>query len=119
MPSGGARELRLCFLLSCVLAVLEWWPMLRSPGATGFGDWQMVHHNWEAAYISLSRFGEWPLWDPFHCGGVPILGNPESQLYAPWFALSFLMGTVIAVKVMLLGHIACAAAGMYWLARCR
>ncbi|HET8938354.1 MAG TPA: hypothetical protein VFN67_33145 [Polyangiales bacterium] len=93
--------------------------MLQSPAATGFGDWQMIHHNWEASYIAISRFGEWPLWDPFHCGGVPILGNPESQLYAPWFWLSFAFGTVLAAKLMLLGHIACATSGMYWLARCR
>jgi hypothetical protein len=119
MPSGTDRELRFCIPVCLGLALLQWWPMLRTPDATGFGDWQMIHHNWEASYIALSRFGEWPLWDPFHCGGVPILGNPESQLYAPWFWLSFLIGTVLAVKVMLLGHIACAAAGMYWLARRR
>jgi hypothetical protein len=119
MLRGRPSELRLCALFACGLAVVQWWPMLASPFATGFGDWQMIHHNWEAAFIALSRFGEWPLWDPFHCGGVPILGNPESQLYAPWFWLSFVMGSVLAVKVMLLGHVACAALGMYWLARQR
>lgn len=119
MPGGSAREFRRCLALSSLLALVQWWPMLRSASATGFGDWQMIHHNWEASFIALSRFGEWPLWDPFHCGGVPILGNPESQLYAPWFWLSFAFGTVFAVKLMLLGHIACAAAGMYWLARSR
>ena len=93
--------------------------MLRDPRVTGFGDWQMIHHNWEAAYVSLKWFGEWPLWDPFHCGGVPILGNPESQVYAPWFWVSFALGTVLAVKVMLLGHVVSALTGVYWLARCR
>jgi hypothetical protein len=119
MSSGENRELVLAAFSSVCVAMLQWWPMLQAPAATGFGDWQMVHHNWEAAYVALSRFGEWPLWDPFHCGGVPILGNPESQLYAPWFWLSFALGTVLAVKVMLLGHITCAALGMYWLCRRR
>ncbi|MET0390214.1 MAG: hypothetical protein ABW321_29855 [Polyangiales bacterium] len=117
MPS--TRELRLCLLGAAALAVIQWWPVVRSPSATGFGDWQMIHHNWEAAYVSLTRFGEWPLWDPFHCGGVPILGNPESQLYAPWFWLSFPFGTVLAIKLMLLGHVTLALVGMYLLARRR
>jgi hypothetical protein len=119
MRLGRGRELGLCLLGGLGLALLQWWPMFRAPLGTGFGDWQMVHHNWEAAYVAVSRFGEWPLWDPFHCGGVPILGNPESQVYSPWFLLSFVFGTVIAVKLMVLGHVACAAAGMYWLARRR
>ena len=119
MRLGRTGELGLCFLASSALALLQWWPMFRSAGATGFGDWQMIHHNWEAAYIAISRFAEWPLWDPFHCGGVPILGNPESQVYSPWFLLSFVFGTVVAVKLMVLGHVACAASGMYWLARRR
>jgi len=119
MSLGRGRELRLCFLGGLTLALLQWWPMFRVAGATGFGDWQMVHHNWEAAFVAVSRFGEWPLWDPFHCGGVSIFGNPESQVYAPWFWLSFLFGTVFAVKLMVLGHIACASAGVYWLARRR
>lgn len=119
MVLGRTRELGLCFLVSFGLALLQWWPMFRGVGVTGFGDWQMVHHNWEAAFVAVSRFGEWPLWDPFHCGGVSILGNPESQVYSPWFWLSFVFGTVVAVKLMVLGHIACASAGVYWLARRR
>jgi hypothetical protein len=114
-----AREFALCLLVSLAIALCQWWPMIADPAATGFGDWQMIHHNWEAAYISLSRFSEWPLWDPFHCGGVSILGNPESQLYAPWFWLSWPFGTVVAVKLMLLGHMAVGLLGMYWLARGR
>jgi hypothetical protein len=114
-----ARELQLALLAGTVISVIQWAPALREPFSTGFGDWQMIQHNWEAAYVSLTRFGEWPLWDPFHCGGVTILGNPESQLYSPWFWLAFPLGTVLAVKFMLVSHIALGLGGMYWLARRR
>jgi hypothetical protein len=113
------RELKLAFLASAVLSVIQWFPALRDPSSTGFGDWQMIQHNWEAAFVALARFHEWPLWDPFHCGGVSILRNPESQLYSPWFLLAFPLGTVLAVKLMLLGHVAFGLTGMYWLARRR
>jgi hypothetical protein len=111
------NERWLAALCSVVVAALQWFPAWRRPSATGYGDWQMVHHNWEAAYVALTRFGEWPLWDPFHCGGIPILGNPESQLYSPFFLVSFLGGTVVAVKVFLVAHVAAGLLGMYVLGR--
>jgi hypothetical protein len=119
MRAAPKRELWLALLGSGLVALIQWSPAFRSLRATGFGDWQMIHHNWEAAYVSLTRFAEWPLWDPFHCGGVSILRNPESQLYSPLFLLSFATGTVIAIKIMLWAHITCALWGMYWLARAR
>lgn len=110
-------ELLLSLAGAVVVATTQWRRAFVPLEATGFGDWQMIHHNWEAAYVALVRFGEWPVWDPFHCGGVTILGNPESQLYTPLFWLSFALGTVPASKVFLVLHIAAALSGMYWLAR--
>ncbi|HEY2736055.1 MAG TPA: hypothetical protein VGI70_18785, partial [Polyangiales bacterium] len=119
MRAAHDRELTWAWLGSACLALIQWFPVFRSLESTGWGDWQMIHHNWEAAYVSLRRFGEWPLWDPFHCGGVSILRNPESQLYAPQFFLSFAIGTTLAIKLSLWAHMACALCGMYWLARRR
>jgi hypothetical protein len=113
----GRVELGLAAGGAVVLALLQWWPAFERPLSTGFGDWQMIHHNWEAARIALARFGEWPLWDPFHCGGVTILGNPESQVYSPLFWLSFVTGSVIASKLFVVAHVACALLGMFVLAR--
>jgi hypothetical protein len=113
-----SRWERLVVPVGCgIVALSQWFAMFRDPAATGFGDWQMIQHNWEAAYIALSRYGEWPLWDPFHCGGISIFRNPESQLYSPFFPLSFVIGTVWAVKLMLWGHVAFGLWGGYRLAR--
>jgi hypothetical protein len=117
MPPASRAERVLSVPAALVVSFVQWWPAFSRPDATGFGDWQMIHHNWEAAFVALARFHEWPLWDPFHCGGVSILGNPESQLYSPLFALSFVIGTVLAVKVFLVLHVAAALLGAYWLAR--
>jgi hypothetical protein len=99
-----------------LLSFWQWFPVFREPGSTGFGDWQMIQHNWEAAYISLARFGQWPLWDAFHCGGISIFRNPESQVYSPFFPLSFAFGTVWAVKIMLWAHVAIGFWGAFRLA---
>ena len=48
-------------LVGAALALAYWWPAFRVPDATGFGDWQMVHHNWEAGLIAVLNGGVlWP-----------------------------------------------------------
>jgi hypothetical protein len=117
---GTPRWQRALVPLACGgLSFVQWYPVFRERGSTGFGDWQMIQHNWEAAYISLARFGEWPLWDAFHCGGVSIFRNPESQVYSPFFPLAFVFGTVTAVKLMLWAHVTIGLWGAFRLARDR
>ena len=107
--------------LAAVLSLAYWSPALLVPGATGLGDWQMVHHNFEVGWVALTRFGEWPLWDPYHCGGVTMLGNPESQHFTPWFLASLLFrgsdATTLAIKLMLIAHTAAGFVGMWLYAR--
>jgi hypothetical protein len=84
---------------------------------TGFGDWQQIHHNWEAALVAIERDGSWGLWDPFQCGGVTLLGNPEAQHFGPLFLLSFVLGTTVALKVALVLHAWAGLVGAYVFAR--
>ena len=80
-PSSAALPLgerRVALGVSLALALGQWGSAFRTGLRTGFGDWQMVHHNWEAAWVTVTRHGEMPLWDPYHCGGIPLFGNPES-----------------------------------------
>ncbi len=106
-------------LLAATVACICWFPAFDPPEATGWGDWQMIHHNWEAAYAALSRYGEWPLWDPYHCGGITSFGNPESQYYSPFFFLSFVFDPTIAVKLTVVAHAFLGVLGAWWLARRR
>ena len=106
-------------LVATAYASLLWAPAFVSPSATGFGDWQMIHHNLEAALASV-RAGDLPLWDPYHCGGVTSLGNPESQHFAPWILLLALtVGSTLATKLLLVAHAAIGAAGAFRYARAR
>jgi len=98
-------------------ATAFYFPAFSDPEATGFGDWQYFHHMWEAASVAISRHGEWPLWDPYHCGGITLWENPQAQVYSPLFLLSFLLGTTMALKVLVVFHAALGFAGAWWFAR--
>lgn len=112
---------RFFVVTACAVAIaaLVWSPAFEDPAATGYGDWQMVIHNWETGVISLSRHGEWPLWDPYHCGGVTIFGNPESQHFSPLFFLALILGTNLALKLFVVLHAIAGFSGMFVLARRR
>lgn len=115
MSDRRASRLRLAG--SVVLTAVFHAPALFDLDSTGFGDWQQIHHNWEVGAASLLRWGEWPLWNPHHCGGVTMFGNPESQHFAPFFPLAILMEPTRAVKLMLLVHAWLGLVGAYSFAR--
>ncbi|MBX3130088.1 MAG: hypothetical protein KF718_25450 [Polyangiaceae bacterium] len=107
-------------LLVCAATVFVaacWSELWQVPAGTGFGDYQAFHHSWEAALVTLQDFGELPLWNPFQCGGIPDWADPQAQFFHPLFALSFLIGTTLALKVFLLLHALVGVLGQFWLAR--
>ncbi|MCA9492331.1 MAG: hypothetical protein KC621_20500, partial [Myxococcales bacterium] len=84
----------------------------------GWGDWGQFHHWWEVGRVAITRWHEFPLWDPNHCGGVSMWGQPQSQHAAPtWWITGLPFGTVAGHKLFILLHGAIGFAGMYHLAR--
>lgn len=114
-----SRRRHALLIAACALlaAFALWLPAFYSPEATGFGDWQFFHHMWEAGYVALTRYGEWPLWDPYHCGGITLLGNPQSQHLSPFYFISLLVGPTLGSKIFLVLHAWAGFLGMYLLAR--
>ncbi|MEM9070768.1 MAG: hypothetical protein AAGE52_19830 [Myxococcota bacterium] len=109
-------KLRIAFG-ALVAAALYWSPALWHWDATGFGDWQQFQHQWEAGRAALVRDGEVPLWNPWHCGGVFLFGDPQAQVYSPLFYLLLPFGTVAGLKIFLILHAAIGFAGMFVFAR--
>ncbi len=105
-------------VVSTVVMAAFWSPAFLDAQATGFGDWQWFHHQWEAGRVAITRWGEAPLFDPHHCGGVPLWGNPQAQVYSPtWLVTGLIFGTTLGHKLYLLLHAIVGHAGMYVFAR--
>jgi hypothetical protein len=116
-PKDLWRDGRL-WLVGVAFGVLCYAPALVRRSTSGWGDWQWFHHSWEVWRVALLRFGEVALWDPFHCGGVPVWGQPQSQIFAPtWWVTGLLFGTVLGHKLFIVLHVAVGYVGMVVLAR--
>ena len=115
---GARRQRGLWLLLAGVGAALFWSPFFRTDDLTGFGDWQWFHRQWEVARIAILRYGELPLWDPSQCGGSSLWGQPQNQIFAPFYLLFGLpFGTVLGSKLWAIAHTFVGVVGMAWLAR--
>lgn len=71
------------------------WSALRTANQlNNFRDSQYFTLFEEAARLSVARFHELPLWDPYYCGGISALGTPSARFSAPTFLLTLLFGTL-------------------------
>ncbi len=86
------------------LSVFAWWPMLASYPGTQTGDGPFYHKMIEAARVSVLRYHELPLWNPYECGGVPLWDNPQGVAGAPLVWLSPLVGTTRAIELWYVLH---------------
>lgn len=109
---------RAWFVLAAIAAAMAfWYPALRHWSKTGFGDWQQFLHQWEAARIAMLRYGEVPLWNPYHCGGTILFGDPQAQGFSPLFFLFMPFGSAAGLKLFMIAHSAAGFGGMYVFAR--
>jgi len=80
-------------------------------------DWDFwIELQWVAAR-SIRHYHQIPLWNPWKCGGMPMLGNPQSHFATPWFVLTLLFGPFTGLHLEIPVHLAIAWAGGYVLAR--
>jgi hypothetical protein len=104
-------------LLALVLSALAWGPALRAWPKTQNDDGQFFHKMLEVARVSVVRFHELPLWNPWECGGVPMWDNPQGIAVAPLAWLTFLVGTTRTLELWYVIHTAMGLLSMWALAR--
>lgn len=73
--------------------------------------------SWQLAVNDALSHGALLHWNPYACGGVPGLAEPESGALSPLNVLGLLMPPVLQQKVELLLHLAACAAGFQLIAR--
>jgi hypothetical protein len=72
---------------------------------------------WETARVSLFDFGQFPSWNPYHCGGVVHWLDPQVPFPGPlFFALAWLPSAA-GIKLWILIHLVAGALGARALAR--
>lgn len=123
-----ARRLTVAAIAAGALAfgaAFAWHVTGRLGRMTVFSDWDhFLTLHW-VAYETVRNYGQVPLWNPYVCGGIPMLGNPQSRWLTPFFLLHLLFGPELALQLEIVAHISIAwvgalllgrVAGLSWLA---
>ncbi len=82
-----------------------------------FRDWDQHIAYAEAAASSLLEHRELPFWNPYLCGGTPLLAHPESRVLTPFFLLYLALPAGVAMQWDIALHFVVAVLGMVLLLR--
>jgi hypothetical protein len=102
------------------LALFTKWQILGKAGL--FADTVDSQHfslYEESARLTITKFHELPLWNPYYCGGIPALGTPSARFASPTFLLTLLLGTLRAEPLILMAMTVVGLEGTYRYARAR
>src|SRR5215472_9894 len=104
-------------LVALALSVYGWWPAIDAYPSTQGGDGPQYHKMLEAARVSIRRYHELPLWNPYECGGLPLWDNPQAFVGAPLAWLTFVFGTTKTMEYWFVLHSALGFLAMWVFAR--
>jgi len=80
-------------------------------------DWDYYLQLRWVPFYTITHFHQFPFWNPYKCGGMPVLVNPVSALFTPFLLLDLWFGPVTGARLQIVAHIAIAFGGAYALAR--
>lgn len=117
MPSNSRVKTLAVYAVLVVAGLAVVSPIFAQWGNIGLSDWdnQLFYHG--AAVRTVLDFGQFPLWNPYHCGGTPMLASPEISFLAPPFVFDLIFGEVVGVKFMVVFYALLGMWGMYFLSR--
>ncbi len=100
------------------LVVFGWYAAWLVRGGVWIGPGDFVK---DVSYIQASAdalsLGAWPMWSHLICGGMPLLGNPESNALSAGTLLAFAVPPEKALWLLLAIEAGVGAAGSFLLAR--
>src|SRR5512141_789503 len=103
--------------LALLLSFFGWWMALAAYPHTQTGDGQFFHQMVEAMRVSILRYHEMPLWNPYQCGGIPLWDNPQGISGAPLLWLLMPFGTTRGNELWYILHSAMGFVCMWLFAR--
>ena len=80
-------------------------------------DWRL-HLSWAgAARNTILHYGQLPTWNPYRCGGVPVLGEPESDILSLYLPLLITFGPFLGYVALLILNFMIGCVGFYKLGK--
>ncbi len=110
------KDLFFIFLIFAI--VLLWWIVVFS----GFQpvdrcDWDKYFTYHELQRKTILEYQQFPLWNPYVCGGEPWLAHPNSNFLSPFFLPILILGSISGTVCAYFLQVFAGLTGMYFLSR--
>jgi hypothetical protein len=92
-------------------------PFLENILNLGVRDWDQHLFYYETFLKSILEFTQVPLWNPWYCGGMVLLQNPQIPVFSPFYIFAPLINSIVAMKLTIVIHYFIAAFGIFFLSR--
>ncbi len=102
-------------LVFLILSVLFCYPIYTQIQNWGIHDWDQHLFYEGAARESITAYFQFPLWNPWQCGGNVLLANPQSPYLSIHFPLTLLFGEVVATKLAIPLYLFIGLLGMWFI----
>jgi len=105
--------------IALIVALVGWFtaPLFSHIGNFGIRDWDQHIFYFGSVIKSVTEFRQFPLWNPWYCGGSVLFQNPQVPLLSPVYLLAPFTGLLLAVKIKVVLYYGIALLGMILLAR--
>lgn len=100
-----------------ILALIYISPILANINNIGVSDWDSQFFYHAAPLKTIFAYGQFPLWNPYFCGGNTMLASPEISFLAPPYIFVLMFGEVVGVKLIIVFYTLAGMFGMYYLSR--
>jgi hypothetical protein len=105
------------FVFFLILASAFLLPIFQNLDYRGRHDWENFYALTYVPLKSLFEYHQLPLWNPYLCGGMSLVAEPELGFYSPQTIPILLLGLDIGIRINILLHLAFALFGMWLLGR--
>ncbi len=116
LPQKKLQWITAGILLSLIapLAIGGFW---FSNGQLGISDWDYHFFNNHYLRQIITEYKQFPLWNPYPCGGTAGLADPEFSILTPTFPLILLFGETTGLRLSIYLSIIIMSLGMLLLAK--
>ena len=104
-------------VLAGTLLLLWCLPYFLTGNNIEWGDFSFFAQGAEAIRASIMDFGQFPWFNPWVAGGVPLYGNPQFGVFSIQTLLSLPFGAVMGLKLAMVLYTIAGYASMYVLTR--
>jgi len=113
----GLEHVITTILLFALISTLFLSPILKNIHHWGRHDWNSVQFYLAVPRQTIIKFHQFPLWNPYYCGGNPLLAHPAPAFLSPFFIFTLIFDVIPSIKLLILIHMIIGLYGIYILSK--